>query len=219
MFVYKSSFDQLPAIFTAYAKEIKKPLEDVLLDQAAKLSSSDFSASGGGRGLFQVAADLAPSMAELFALPLKLNWRIKRKGGPVFTLYETRKSKRGKTAGQVKEFRKRDRKTGKNIISGEIERRAAKRFYHASGWLVSSLSRYQKAGKLPSKGQVSFELEGDILKVTIINPTTAAGDVVEKHGNYVEAVLYDRMQDMLDYLERKWGESSDKFNKLKLPAK
>ncbi len=211
-FKYSSNYGSMAELFREYADFKEEPLEDIMYDRAKKLMSSDF--GDGTIGLFQAGAKIAPTAQELFGLPQKLGWRIKRKGRPVFTLYELRAAKRGKTKGQVKEFRRKNKATGKKILIGEIERRMNARLTHASGWLNPNFATMKKKNGTPST--VKLTLEGDVLKISITNNTNAAQKIVDEHGNYVEEVLALQVADMLRYIERKIEEKNSKFNKRRI---
>lgn len=218
---YKSNIPELLEVMQQYADLRGMELSEVMVDQANKLSCSDF--GGQNVGLFQLAAKTAPDIAELVALPQKLGWRIKRKNRPVFTLYREVVRKRGKYAGQVRRVRVK-RKTGegagKSMAKGEISIRIARRFYQAIGWLSPTLSRYERAlakegnfmsGRSKRKAppaQVELRLQGDQLFVIITNRSKNSAEVNRRHGDYVQVALEMRKKDMIDYINRKLSEKA-----------
>jgi hypothetical protein len=142
---YTSNLEALAAAIEDYAAvqhyRHRKPFEDVLEEQAARLCCSNF--GGDNKGLYQYAAELAPSKDQLEALPLQLNWRIKRPSGrPIFTRSEERVIKRGKNAGKTRKVRVRDWITGEKTNIGEIDLRIRHRRYQAFHWLSSRLAKY-----------------------------------------------------------------------------
>jgi len=195
----------------AYSQAIRGPLPEIMHDQAAKLSCSDF---GDGKvGLFQEAAAIAPTMKELFALPAKLHWHIKRRGRPVLTMFTETVYKRGKKKGQKREVRAR-RADGEKILAGEIQRRMAARLYQATGWLSHVLDAEVKSGRLKKQasGIVEFKLEGDVMIVSITNPRKNSAEVNMAHGNYVQRAIDNRVIDMLEYIERHKDRVAVEFN-------
>lgn len=209
-------------VLKGYAQVRNLELGEVMLDQAAKLSCSNF--GGDNKGLFQYAADTAPNIEELLALPQRLGWRIKRKGRPVFTQTEQRVAKSGKYKGQMRTFRVK-RKTGdgagKALAKGEINIRIARRFYQAIGWLAPMLSKYErqmngvqaKHKRKAPPATVTLRLEGDQISVIITNRAKNSQEVNMRHGNYVQVALNARKADMLDYLERKLSELTERMDK------
>lgn len=210
---YRSTYADLPALFRQYAELKDVPLEEVMEDRASKLIASNF--GNGVIGLYQAAREISPTREELFGLPEKLNWRIKRKGRPIFTLYERRRSKRGRTAGQIKEFRRKNKATGKLIKGGEINRRSGARGYHARGWLNANFLHYDGAAKTWKglSSDVVFRLDGDIFSVSVTNKAIGAAEVIASHGDYVTDVLNLHVRDMMDYVNRKLEERGRNFGR------
>jgi len=192
---------EFATVLKGYCQAVQKPMSEILVDQASKLSCSDF---GNGRvGLFQEAAKLAPTAEELFALPLKLNWRIKRRGRPVLTVYTKTTYTRGKKKGQTREVRAKNA-SGEKIKAGEIQRRLAARLYQATGWLNEVLSKEIKSGRLRKQASafVNFRLTGDVIVIEITNPRKGAAEVNAKAGDYIARALKSRELDMLEYISR-----------------
>lgn len=186
-------------------------VEQIFEDQANKLACSSF--GDGIQGLYQEAAALAPSEAELRALPAQLNYRIKRdKGRPIFTQYEIRPAKRGKNAGKMTRFRVKNKATGWKLPVGEIDLRITHRRYQAIGWLSGRLSRYV-SGSLRSADRaiVFYQGAGDVLSVTIRNPHTNSGEVDARYG-YVQIALENRVEDLQRYLARHLDARAERFN-------
>lgn len=210
---YSSNIPVLGNVLLGYAQAIRKPLADVMEDQASKLCSSNF---GDGRvGLFQEAAKLAPQKQELFAIPILLKYHIRRRNRPVFTLYESKIRTRGKLKGTARMVRRRGA-DGKNIKAGEIERRAAARFYHASGWLNPRFLKYVRKQKLKPNGAVVIQLTGNVLSVEFVNPTRMSEEINRKHGDYVSRALRHRVEDMLEYINRHLDRVTVDFNSRRL---
>lgn len=210
---YKSGIaDACAEIIKEVAAVKGRSLEEEFLDQAAKLSCSNF--GDAAKGLFQYAAELAPTKEELATLPLKLDWRIRRRGRPVLTLKTWKQRTKGKQAGTWRLVRKkysRGENKGKNIKAGEINRRIAARLFQATGWLSNGLDKYVKKGKLKRAGTVAFNLNGDVLSVTLHNPSKNAMEVNAANGNYIEKALQARATDMLLYLTNHMDKVSEKF--------
>lgn len=186
--------------------------EQEFLDQAAKLACSNFGEAA--KGLFQYAAELAPTREEIATLPLKLNWRIRRRGRPVLNLTSWKVRKKGKNKGTgrwVRRTYKRGENKGKKIRAGEINRRIAARLYQATGWLSNALDKYTKSTKLARAGTVVFNLSGEVLSVTLNNPRKNAMEVNNANGNYIEKALQARAADMLSYLEKRMNRVSKNF--------
>jgi hypothetical protein len=205
---YDSNIPHLGQIIRAYGEALGRPMPEVLEDQANKLCSSNF--GDGKLGLFQEAAALAPTRQELFALPVLLNYRIRRRGRPVFTRFTTRTVKRGKNKGKQIQVRAKTAE-GDKMKAGEIERRAAARFYNASGWLNPAFMKYAKSRKIKPNGAVSISLNGDVLSVTFINATTKAGEVDARY-HYVDRALRNRAEDMLEYINKHIDRVTTNFN-------
>jgi hypothetical protein len=214
---YSGFSGQLATVIKAYTQAIGQPLPDVLVDQANKLSCSDF--GDGKRGLFQEAADLAPSMEEIFALPVKLDWHIKRRGRPVLTMYEQKAYKKGPKKGQMREVRRKGA-DGKNMKAGEIQRRLAARYYQATGWLSEVLAKEIKSGRLKRQAcaTVYLKLTGDVLSVTLTNPRKNSAEVNLAHGDYVQKALNARVADMLEYVNRHLDRVTVQFGGRELKA-
>lgn len=191
MFTYESNIPDLVSTIKQYAQAASKPPTEVLLDQASKLACSDF--GGNNKGLFQYAAETAPSKEKLQNLPQALGYRIKRTGRPIFTEQVFKMRKRGKHAGTAAW-----RQVGKK---GEINMRSAHRLYQAAGWLSIYLAKYAR-GKLGSGNRASVEIQvkGEIAYVILRNESTNAKEVSQSHGNYIERALTARRDDMLVYV-------------------
>jgi hypothetical protein len=190
----------------------RKTFQETVIDQARKLACSDF--GPGNRGLFQEAYALAPTPAQLRALPEKLNWHIRRRNRPVFTQYEVRKRKRGQYAGQIGVFRKKTL-AGVKMKAGEIERRIASRGYMASGWLNAFLVK-QAPGLRNiivgnDRAKIQVKLGGTNPRITLINSTPNAGPYAARTG-YIERAIEARIIDMYAYIRRKMKESATVFN-------
>jgi hypothetical protein len=210
---YSSNIPELAEVMVAYAQATRKPMADILEDQANKLCSSDF--GDGNIGLAQEAIRIAPDKKELFALPILLNYRIRRRGRPVFTAYQDRTIKRGKNAGKVVRSRAKTQE-GVKIKAGEIERRAAARFFNASGWLNPRFLKYVRKQKLKPNGAVIIQLTGSILSVEFINQTRNSQEINLSHGDYVSRALKHRIDDMMVYINRHLDRVSVDFNSKRL---
>lgn len=212
---YQSDIPGALDVMRQYADLRGLALSDVFVDQAAKLSCSNF--GGDNKGLFQYAADIAPTVEELVALPEKLGWRIKRKGRPVFTQKEEKMATRGKYKGQMRKVRVK-RKTGegkgKALAKGEISIRIARRFYQAIGWLNPAINKYErKEGGVRSRQKkkappalVTLRLQGDTLVLIIENRAKNSQEVNLMYGDYVKHALNARVEDMTAYISRKLEE-------------
>lgn len=212
---YQSDTPDVLGVMRQYADLREMNLSEVFTDQAAKLSCSNFSEES--KGLFQHAADMAPTVAELIALPEKLGWRIKRSRRPVFTQYGEKMATRGKYKGQMRKFRIK-RKTGegagKSLAKGEISIRIARRFYQAIGWLNPALNKYERQqGGVKSRQKkksppalVTLRLEGETLTLIIENRAKNSEEVNMRHGNYVQRAINARVEDLAAYIERRLEE-------------
>lgn len=166
----------------------RQPIEETLIDQANKLSCSNFGPDN--QGLFQHAQKLAPSKDALVALPIQLDWHIKREPGtPIFSTYKNFTPKRGRNAGKTR------RVTDK---PGEIETRIRHRFYQAAYWLSARLSKYA-GGKNGDKAIVFIETSGAEMSVIIRNNASGADRVAARYG-YIEDALMQRQADIDRYI-------------------
>lgn len=212
---YQSEIPGALDVMRQYADLRGMGLSEVFTDQAAKLSCSNF--GGENKGLFQFAADIAPTTEELASLPEKLGWRIKRRGRPIFTQYTEKMATRGKYKGQMRKVRVK-RMTGegkgKSLAKGEIAIRIARRFYQAIGWLNPAVNKYErKDGGVKSRQKkkappalVTLRLQGDTLILIIENRAKNSEEVNMRHGDYVRRALDVRIEDMTAYIERKLEE-------------
>lgn len=162
----------------ALIKAGTKTPQQVLLNQAQKLVSSDFTDPDDGvkrGGLFQEARKEAPATkAEIRSLPARLGYRIKRRAG-VTVKQEIRR--RLKFAGYVQ----------------------------STGWLNRVWKNKAKTAlrliKNP-RGRVIQNLTGNNPSITLINETPGAAEFAAKTG-YVDRALAGRAQDMAKHTEKK----------------
>jgi hypothetical protein len=204
---YESSLSEMADALKAYCdiRSHKQPLEDILVDQANKLSCSNFGPDN--QGLFQEAAALAPTKEYLMQLPMQRNWLISHPGRPIFTRTETYTISRGKNKGQ-----QRTRKV-KGTQTGEMETRIKHRFYQAQNWLSSKLSKYATGGmQNKDRATVEVQTEGEKLEIAIRNNAEGAAEVAEKTG-YIIRAIQNRTRDMQVHIQRHLDDSASEFNR------
>lgn len=214
---YESNIANLCEAVTEYASvhNMREPVEEILVDQANKLSFW----KGENPGLFQEACAIAPSRDKLEALPITRGWKILR----AVDISGTRKSQAEGQAGPFRPiFNKNEYHTltrGKRkgattvrrvqgTMEGEIDRRVRHRLYQAIGWLSPRLSKYGRANR--DKAVVFIQTSGNTLSVVIRNQSNHAAEIAGRTG-YVERAVKNRYNDLMIYLGKHLDQVSQKF--------
>jgi hypothetical protein len=168
-----------------YMKHTRRYLPDVLQKQAAQLISG----AKGVNGLYQEARSHAWQVRnEIRQLPVRLNWRIKRKSGGAWSeIY-----RRLEYAGWVQSTGWFNKRYGRTIKTGA--------------------PRKLQSVRNP-RGIVIEKLNGHSPYIILRNRTPNAGEYAQKTG-YVDKAIKNRADDMLVYVKRKMNELINR-NKLR----